>query len=233
MTTIEITATDKQLTVDSPYHPDWPAQARQLGGKFAAGVWTFSARDEQRVRDLCREVYGTDGTPTQTVTVTVPLRKWSGEQTVWFAGRRIAHRPGRDQRVILGDDVVVAAGQLKSSGGSMKNPRLGDYDMDVVLEVRDVPVGHSDLAIDGVQVVDTGAVDTDALTAEREQLLARVAEIDALLPEPEGTEVDTRQAAQALGVSVRTVQRWAAQGRVQAHKDNGRWIITITIATEV
>ena len=69
----------------------------------------------------------------------------------------------------------------------------------------------------------------DELLAEREQLLARLAEIDALLPEPEGAEVDTRAAAQALGVSVRTVQRWAAAGKVQAVKQDGRWVITITI----
>jgi excisionase family DNA binding protein len=69
-----------------------------------------------------------------------------------------------------------------------------------------------------------------ALLAERERLLARVAEIDALLPPPPATEVTTRQAAQALGVSIRTVQRWAAQGKVQASKTvQGHWVITITI----
>lgn len=74
------------------------------------------------------------------------------------------------------------------------------------------------------------APNVDALLAEREQLLARLAEIDALLPEPEGTEVSTRQAAQALGVSVRTVQRWAATGKVDARKDpDGRWVVTVTI----
>lgn len=72
--------------------------------------------------------------------------------------------------------------------------------------------------------------DIDALLAERERLLARIAEIDALLPEPEGTEMSTREAAQALGVSVRTVQRWAAQGKIDATKDTGgRWVITIVI----
>jgi excisionase family DNA binding protein len=71
------------------------------------------------------------------------------------------------------------------------------------------------------------------LLAERERLLARVAEIDALLPPPPAAEVTTRQAAQALGVSIRTVQRWAAQGKVQASKDaQGRWVITITITTK-
>lgn len=69
---------------------------------------------------------------------------------------------------------------------------------------------------------------TDALLAERAELLARLAEIDALLPEPEGVEADTRTAAAVLGVSVRTVQRWAAQGKVTARKDGGQWIVTIT-----
>lgn len=77
------------------------------------------------------------------------------------------------------------------------------------------------------------APNVDELLAEREQLLARLAEIDAQLPEPEGTEVTTRQAAITLGVSIRTVQRWAATGKVQAVKDNtGRWIITITIGAD-
>lgn len=80
----------------------------------------------------------------------------------------------------------------------------------------------------------TTAVPTESeLLAEREALLARVAEIDALLPEPEGTEMSTRQAAAALSVSVRTVQRWAATGKVQAAKDShGRWIITITVTAQ-
>jgi hypothetical protein len=90
------------------------------------------------------------------------------------------------------------------------------------LHVRDQIAAH---------MAKPATVSVEALLAEREQLLARLAEIDAQLPEPEGgTEVDTRHAAQALGVSVRTVQRWAAQGRVEAKKnDQGHWVITITI----
>jgi hypothetical protein len=66
------------------------------------------------------------------------------------------------------------------------------------------------------------------LLAERERLLTRIAEIDAHLPEPEGVEVTTRQAAIALGVSVRTVQRWASTGKVAAVKNqDGRWVVTI------
>lgn len=40
--------------------------------------------------------------------------------------------------------------------------------------------------------------------------------------------VTTREAANALGVSLRTAQRWAATGKLQATKVQGRWAITLT-----
>ncbi|GIH22977.1 hypothetical protein Aph01nite_12870 [Acrocarpospora phusangensis] len=45
-------------------------------------------------------------------------------------------------------------------------------------------------------------------------------------------QVTTREAATALGVSVRTIQRHAKQGKLNAAKANGRWVITLTIADE-
>lgn len=212
----------------APYHPEMPAKARAIGGKWQPSNknWAFDIRDEQRVRDLACEIYGTDGTPTQTVTVHLAVQYYG--QTLYFAGREIAHRPSRDSSVRLGHGVIVIAGGFDSRGGSVKNPRLDTKD-GTILEIRDIPAGHADLQDDGVTVISQD-VDTDTLTAEREQLLARIAEIDALLPAPEGAQVGTEQAAQALGVSVRTVQRWAAQGKVEAAKDEvGHWVITITI----
>src|SRR5687768_2598642 len=41
-------------------------------------------------------------------------------------------------------------------------------------------------------------------------------------------QVTTREAATALRVSVRTAQRWAAQGKLPAAKVAGRWAITLT-----
>ncbi|MFB4273002.1 helix-turn-helix domain-containing protein [Nonomuraea sp. GTA35] len=40
-------------------------------------------------------------------------------------------------------------------------------------------------------------------------------------------QVSTREAASALSVSVRTVQRRAQQGKLNAAKVSGRWIITL------
>jgi DNA repair protein RadC len=54
---------DGRIAVSSPYHPDFPVRARGLGGIWDAvrRVWVFDAGDHDRVRSLCREIYGTDG----------------------------------------------------------------------------------------------------------------------------------------------------------------------------
>jgi DNA repair protein RadC len=54
---------DGRIAVSSPYHPNFPARARTLGGIWNAArrVWVFDAADHDRVRSLCREIYGTDG----------------------------------------------------------------------------------------------------------------------------------------------------------------------------
>jgi len=53
---------DGRIAVSSPYHPNFPAKARSLGGIWdtARRVWIFDAGDQDRVRSLCREIYGTD-----------------------------------------------------------------------------------------------------------------------------------------------------------------------------
>src|SRR3954454_15107857 len=51
---------DGKIAVRSPYHPQFPARARQLGGTWDAGrlIWLFDAREEERVKALCEEVFG-------------------------------------------------------------------------------------------------------------------------------------------------------------------------------
>jgi hypothetical protein len=55
---------DGHIVVNSPYHPNFPARARGLGGEWDAvrHVWVFDAAEQDRVTALCREIYGADGT---------------------------------------------------------------------------------------------------------------------------------------------------------------------------
>jgi DNA repair protein RadC len=54
---------DGRIALTSPYHPNFPARARALGGEWDAvrRVWLFDAADRERVGSLCREIYGADG----------------------------------------------------------------------------------------------------------------------------------------------------------------------------
>ena len=58
---VSIVEQNGRLAVSAPYHANFPARARFLGGEWDGHVWTFDAREDKRVRALCREVYGTDG----------------------------------------------------------------------------------------------------------------------------------------------------------------------------
>jgi hypothetical protein len=59
---LSIVERDGRIIVSTPYHPNFPARARSLGGIWdkAQRVWVFDAADHDRVRSLCGEIYGPD-----------------------------------------------------------------------------------------------------------------------------------------------------------------------------
>ena len=131
-----------RFRVSSPYHPEFPARARELGGTWIADrkEWSFDLRDEARVRDLLRTVYAADGSEdaSDLVAVRVDLDHAASTDRLLGLGRELAHRWSRDERVRLGAGVVVVAGGFPGSGGSRNHPRLAPQ-AGTILEVRDVP----------------------------------------------------------------------------------------------
>lgn len=190
MVTVTVDATT--ITVVTPYDAGFIDAAKQIGGRWdsARKARVFDARDEQRVRALVREHFGTDGSdddaPTVTVRLPVPTSaSGAGRLGAEFraAGRRLVWRPSRDSSVKLSDGVVVVSGGFPGWGGSTSNPRLSP-EPDTVIEVRDVPAGAAALMldeVDGAAIVGAPDGQRAALEAERAQLLARLAEIDTLL----------------------------------------------------
>ena len=61
---LSIVEEDGRIAVSTPYHPNFPARARMLGGEWDAGrrVWIFNGAESHRVRTLCQEIYGAEGT---------------------------------------------------------------------------------------------------------------------------------------------------------------------------
>lgn len=185
---VTITTDGAAVTLDAPYSPDLPKRARELGGKFDYGTktWVFDNRDEDAVRALAREVYGTDGGDADEPTVTIRIdvnKALSGgndDGELLLCGAQIARRWGRDRDVTLGPGVVVMSGRFPGRGGSVKNPRLAADD-DTVVEVRDVARGTALTMVDqhrGVTLVDDDLTRREALQAERERLVQRINEID-------------------------------------------------------
>jgi hypothetical protein len=72
-TEIRITVPDVKhgrVAVRSPYHPDFPKRAREIGGTWERGnrVWTFPRAMHEQARDLCVLCFGTEsGVPTKPI----------------------------------------------------------------------------------------------------------------------------------------------------------------------
>src|SRR5262245_51736479 len=135
---IRLETKDRTLRVTTPYHPSFPELARNLGGKWEADTktWRFDVRDAERVKLLCKRIYGYGDT--DLVTIRIAMEPHQYQRELWLCGRQIAIRRGRDSRVSLGEGVVLIAGGFPASGGSMKYPTLSPNE-GTVLEVRDVP----------------------------------------------------------------------------------------------
>lgn len=198
---IKITKQAGRLYLATPYNPDLPAEAKKIGGRWDAGSkeWHFDPRDEDAVRDLCRGIYGTDGSDPRKVTVQVKLAPFSAHgRSVYVLGCPVASVYGRDGGAKFPEGVVLVAGSI-GSAGSRKNPRIVS-DNGAVLELRDVArdavervltgeIEAGDCVV-GIKAVEA-KIDHDALLAERDRLTARIAEIDAMLAGPKTRAIRT------------------------------------------
>ena len=140
MSVVSIVTVGGTIEVRTPYHPNFPPKARELGGAWDAGgkCWVFGAGDMDRVRQLCVMIYGRDGiTETETCTVRIELLDRNVKDVYRF-GRCLVERSRRDWNVKLGEGVSIVTGGFPSRGGSAQNPELLTYP-NTILEVSGVP----------------------------------------------------------------------------------------------
>lgn len=183
------------LGVTCPYNPDFGRKAKQIAGQWDGKVktWIFDARNEELVRKLLIDVYGTDDSATaELVSVKLVITRPDEAEcrvgptcgSLVIAGRVVAAATGRDSGARLGEGVVVVNGGFKS-GGSMKNWETRVKSNTVII-MHDVPKAVAEEAVshweEGSEIVSSQPkIDVEALKAERERLLARVAEIDTMV----------------------------------------------------
>lgn len=178
-----------RLEVTAPYNPDLVIVMQKLGGKFEGNAWSFDPRDEDTVRNACREIYGTDGDdnpPLVDVRLHFVSRVIEEREGLVIMGRHLAKAYGRDTGASLGFGVVVVSGSMPTSGGSMKNWTTV-IPKDTVLEVRDVPRAAFDKLVSDppdwveAEIVREHAGDRAKLEEERARLEERIKAIDEML----------------------------------------------------
>jgi len=191
--TIIVTKIEDEILVSSPYHPALPKAARAIGGSWDASkkVWIFKISDEHLVKALYLDVYNEwENAETVRVRITTHSSMRNVNDSVYICGKQIARATGRDSGARTGEDVRWVSGELPSSGGSAKywTTFVG---ADSVFEIVNFPSNAldklSELAIESnfeyavVEEELNKSVDVTLLIAEREHLMARIAEIDRLL----------------------------------------------------
>lgn len=197
MTEVHLERKGDALAAHTPFHGDFVRGARKLAGRWRGGAWVFPASQEDRVKGLCRKVFGTDGDPVETVTLRVEFhdRVTAECGSVFLAGRLVARATGRDSGAKLGEGVVLLEGGI-GSGGSRQRWTT-EIDADTVIEILDVPrpaaeealrqdSGQMEFTIVAPSPADRAGApvslaDTSALRAERARLQERIDAIDALL----------------------------------------------------
>jgi hypothetical protein len=166
--------------------------ARGLGGRWDkdAKVWIFKSDVIDQVREICKEVYGVDGSGVEgelvTIRVTVNNDLSELHSGIYLGGRQIAQAYGRDSGARIGEGVAFIKGN-PASGGSVKNWRtcipqgcvflLLDFPKALVSEISD----NADLTVEVVEA--NGEARRKKLEDRKAKLEAALVEVNAELAE--------------------------------------------------
>lgn len=174
-----------KIYVQSDYNRDYIARAKGLQGKWSSPYWVFPEENIDELRELLLDVYGECGDLAEeapvTVTVELDLDEYKHVGAEVSIGSFVAvRRRYRDSDVTYADNVMLVKGGFPASGGSVKNPRVYP-DSGTVIRVKDIPVKLYEKIKDEAGVTLYKAPDNAALIEERDRLLARLAELNALI----------------------------------------------------
>lgn len=175
-----------KLDIFTPYNAEFVKRVKQLSGARWNGAdkcWQVSAAAEDAIREIMREIYGRDDRPTETVTVRIriPQEKieWTGPVVIW--GKTLSSASGRDSGARTGASVSLVTGSI-NSGGSVKNWKsIIESGAEFIIE--SVPATSVEIVPEWIEIISItrDGIDLEALHTEKEKLLARIAEIDAIL----------------------------------------------------
>ncbi len=185
---VTVQAEGERILAQTPFDAEFVEGAKRLAGKWRGGSWIFPGSQEARVRDLCRQVYGTDGSPGETATLRVRMNQDLSIERDGFriGGRLLAKADGRDTGARLGEDVVLLRGDIGSGGSDQY--WTTEVAAGTVFELLDMPLAAARAAENAqigefdCEIVEAPAVpEPGELLARRAKLLEQVAGIDTEL----------------------------------------------------
>ncbi len=125
---------DGKIQIVGPYSDLNNQVYRELGGKFNRETVAWELPDNETSRQKIAELFGTKS-PVGEYLVPVSHKSVVGKQTLQIGGYVLASRKGRDWPVKFADGVSLYSGEIPSSGGSVKNPRV-DASFDTVFRLK-------------------------------------------------------------------------------------------------
>lgn len=192
---ISIRVQDDKAYIKSPFNRDFIHKIHSIGDaqwESDTREWSVPTDNLEDVKQMLRDVYGTDGSENNEPTVTVKLTATDNvdlteiqsidEPTnMVIFGRPILSARGRDNGVKVEKGVTVR-GKYKS-GGSTRYPTVV-FDKGAEIIIKNMPESQAKrlkLKYMTTEIISEPKIDRQALLAEKERLLKRIAEIDQLL----------------------------------------------------
>lgn len=194
MESIKITTNGNKAQLYTPYNRDYIAQVKMIGARWdaAAKCWTIDAQKIDDARAIMRKVYGYDDLPQSTETagklVDVTIRFndscTAANGPVQAFGKVLARAYGRDSGAKIGTDCSLLGGSIDSTGSRATWKTW--IDAGTIIKVYNVPehmatAEHMPEEAEITEIKAHEEIDKVALLAEKEKLLARLAEIEKLL----------------------------------------------------
>lgn len=149
MVKVAFAQTDNAMYLDCPYNHNFVQRAHRLAGQWdeGKGRWRFDARDLEKVKKACMEVFGTDGSIPEklfTLQARAIVEISASRKSIFFAGHQIARAWGRDSGARLGDGVILLEGEVRSGGSRVNWDTI--IDDGSVIEIKDLTPKQVDLA---------------------------------------------------------------------------------------
>lgn len=188
---MEIKINESKAYVFTPYNAKFVTAIKGIGGAKwdrSRKAWCIPAAAVDQARVIMRRVYGESDIPDEGRKVSVQLNfkeSFSEERgAVTIFGKTVATAFGRDSGATVGSDAVFTSGAPESGGSAKYWQTIIPAESVVIL--RDVPENM----LTAEELPDYISVEVleqrpnrEQLESEREKILARIAEIDAMLQE--------------------------------------------------